>query len=74
MCHMYAPSIGKTMMVNPAFNAETRNTTFAFLPDPASAINVQARQIYADIRKTNSGAKNYDATDVIMYLYSIIEA
>lgn len=44
-----------------------------FYPDSSSAINLAARQIYADIRRANSGAKNYDPTDVIMYIYSVIE-
>lgn len=33
-----------------------------------SAINLAAQNIYADIRKENSGGKNYDPVDIMVYL------
>lgn len=74
MGYLYMPSIGKTLEPNRVKSSTSDlNNSFAYMPDPSSAINVAARNIYAKIRYTNSGAKNYDAVDVIQYLYSVAE-
>lgn len=39
--------------------------------DQNSAINVAARQIYSFVRHMNSGSKNYDPTDLMMYLMAV---
>lgn len=41
---------------------------FGMATNPLSPINVAARQLYADVRKANSGAVNYDPQDLITYI------
>lgn len=40
-------------------------------PDNNSAVNIAARNIYAFIRQANSGAKNYDSPDLMLYLLAM---
>lgn len=37
-------------------------------------MNVAARNLYAYVRHANSGARNYEATDLMMYVLSVISA
>lgn len=37
----------------------------------ASAVNIAARNVYSYIRQANSGAKNYDSTDLMLYLLAM---
>jgi len=52
---------------------------YYYLPGPGvstgsdSAINVAAQSLYAKIRIDNSGAKNYEAPDLMMYLLAMDE-
>lgn len=39
--------------------------------DNNSAVNIAARNIYAFIRQANSGAKNYDSPDLMLYLLAM---
>lgn len=39
--------------------------------DQSSSINIAARQIYTFIRSNNSGAKNYDPTDLMIHLLAM---
>lgn len=39
--------------------------------DGSSAVNVAALNIYADIRYKNSGRKNYDAPDYMLFLFAV---
>lgn len=45
--------------------------TYGALSDPADPLNVAARSIYSDVRVTNSGAKNYDPNDLMIYLIAM---
>lgn len=40
----------------------------------ASAINVAAKNIYSYVRFANSGARNYDSPDLMMYLLAMDSA
>nr|AVX53667.1 putative capsid [Marmot picobirnavirus] len=42
--------------------------TFGASQGALSPINVAARQLYADVRRANSGAVNYDPQDMIIYV------
>lgn len=42
--------------------------------DSTSAVNIAAKNIYADIRYKNSGRKNYDAPDYMLYLAAVCNA
>lgn len=42
--------------------------------DGTAAVNVAARAIYSWIRSANSGARNYDPNDLMMYLLTMDEA
>lgn len=42
--------------------------TFGFSTDQSSPLNVAANQMYANIRYVNSGAKNYDAVDLMVHI------
>lgn len=50
------------LVVNPSIS---RNV------DASSPINIAANRIYAYVRHANSGSKNYDAPDLMLYLISI---
>nr|AVD54038.1 capsid [Macaque picobirnavirus 8] len=39
--------------------------------DEASAVNIAARNVYSYIRQANSGAKNYDSNDLMIYLLAM---
>lgn len=41
---------------------------FGFSTDSSSPLNVAANQMYANIRYVNSGAKNYDAVDLMVHI------
>nr|AXL64600.1 capsid protein [Chicken picobirnavirus] len=43
--------------------------TLGYSNSITSAINVAANSIYSYVRHANSGAKNYDSTNMMMYLY-----
>lgn len=47
---------------------------FSKSSDFGSQINIAARNIYSYIRSTNSGAKNYDPADLMMYLIAMDSA
>lgn len=40
--------------------------------DGASAINMAAKKLYTFVRHVNSGSRNYDSPDLVMYCYSVI--
>lgn len=42
--------------------------TIGFSADPKSAINVAAKSLYTYVRHANSGSRNYDAPDMMMYI------
>jgi hypothetical protein len=42
--------------------------------DNTSAVNVAARDIYSDVRSTNSGGKNYDPANLMMYFIALDSA
>lgn len=39
--------------------------------DEASAVNIAARNVYSFMRQANSGAKNYDSNDLMLYLLAM---
>lgn len=39
-----------------------------------SAINIAAKNTFAVVRYENSGATNYEAVDMMMYLIAVIDA
>lgn len=45
--------------------------TIGYSKDNNSPVNVAARKLYAYIRKANSGATNYDAPDLMMYIIAM---
>lgn len=45
-----------------------RDTLLQDGPTPLDAINVASQKIYAWVRHANSGSRNYDASDLMMYL------
>lgn len=54
-----------TMYVTPTFGIST---------DETSAMNIAAVNLYAAIRRANSGAKNYDAPDLMQSLIAVSQA
>lgn len=54
-----------TMYVTPTFGIST---------DETSAMNIAAVNLYAAIRRANSGAKNYDAPDLMQSLIGVAQA
>lgn len=45
--------------------------TVGISTDPISPLNVTSREIYSFVRHANSGAANYDATDLMLYLLAM---
>lgn len=45
--------------------------TVGISTDPISPLNVTSREIYSFVRHANSGAANYDATDLMIYLIAM---
>lgn len=45
--------------------------TVGISTDPVSPLNVTSREIYSFVRHANSGASNYDATDLMLYLLAM---
>lgn len=48
--------------------------TVGYSDNPNSPINMCARNLYTFIRAANSGAKNYDSTDLMLYLIAMDSA
>lgn len=57
----------------PGFMTLTATGTPGFAENAASPVNVAMRKIYANIRKQNSGAANYEPVDLFMYILSMDE-
>lgn len=49
------------------------DTAIGNATDATNGINMAAKQLYTKIRKMNSGAKNYEAADVMMYVLAMRE-
>lgn len=60
-----------TMPTIPGVAVLSLHPTVGKSVDQNSAINVAARQIYSFVRHMNSGSKNYDPTDLMMYLMAV---
>lgn len=63
--------MGGAMPTIPGVAVLSLHPTVGKSVDQNSAINVAARQIYSFVRHMNSGSKNYDPTDLMMYLMAV---
>lgn len=48
--------------------------TVGYSNDPSSAVNLAAQKLYSKVRAANSGAKNYDKTDMMMVVLAMDSA
>lgn len=66
-----------TLQMSGAMGAVPGLISYQFVPcyglseDSASPLNLAAQNIYSYVRYMNSGAKNYDQADIMMYLMSM---
>lgn len=63
--------VGAGVWINPGIMSVGLIPTYGISVDSSSPLNVAAKQIYNRIRMENSGARNYDHTDLIKYLIGV---
>lgn len=64
-------SIDNYVQTNPGIMRLEFVPTFGKSESKADAVNIAAQNIYTYIRNTNSGARNYAAADLMMYLLAL---
>jgi hypothetical protein len=62
-----------TPLAAPGFMTLTATVTPGRAESAASPVNIAMRKIYANVRKNNSGAANYEPVDLFMYIMSMDE-
>lgn len=55
----------------PGINVLWYQPTYSISKDNVSALNIASRNIYSYVRHANSGASNYDAPDLMLYLLAM---
>nr|AVX53355.1 putative capsid [Marmot picobirnavirus] len=57
--------------VVPGFTIQWLTPSIGYSVDAKSAVNIAAQSIYTDIRQRQSGGKNYDPVDLMLYLMAM---
>lgn len=52
----------------PGFSILWLSHSVGYVNDPSDALNVASRSLYSYVRHVNSGSKNYDAPDLMLYI------